>query len=50
MFNKEDMRAALAEIECSLEPDYADIARRHHLDRSTLSRRARGITTSREEF
>lgn len=50
MFNKEDMRAVLAEIECSLEPDYADIARRHHLDRSTLSRRARGITTSREEF
>jgi ribosomal protein S24E len=48
--NEEDMRKALAEIESSEAPDYAIIARKYGLMRSTLSRRARGQTTSRTEF
>jgi hypothetical protein len=50
MVNEEDMRKALAEIESSEAPDYAAIARKYRLTRSTLSRRARGLTTSRAEF
>jgi hypothetical protein len=50
MVNEEDMQKALAEIESSEAPDYAAIARKYGLTRSTLSRRARGLTTSRAEF
>jgi len=50
MVNEDDMKKALAEIESSEAPDYATIARKYSLTRSTLSRRARGKTTSRAEF
>jgi hypothetical protein len=50
MVNEDDMKKALAEIESSEALDYAAIARKHHLTRSTLSRRARGLTTSRAAF
>ncbi|PMD56463.1 uncharacterized protein K444DRAFT_616296 [Hyaloscypha bicolor E] len=50
MVNEEDMRKALAEIESSEAPDYTVIARKYGLMRSTLSRYARGLTTSRAEF
>ena len=48
--NEDDIKKALAEIESSKAPDYAIIARKYGLTRSTLSRRARGKTTSRAEF
>jgi hypothetical protein len=50
MVNEDDIKKALAEIESSKAPDYAIIARKYSLTRSTLSRRARGKTTSRAEF
>lgn len=50
MVNEEDMRKVLAEIESSEAPDYTVIARKYGLMRSTLSRYARGLTTSRAEF
>ncbi|PMD52929.1 uncharacterized protein K444DRAFT_619618, partial [Hyaloscypha bicolor E] len=50
MVNEEDMRKVLAEIESSEAPNYATIARKYRLTRSTLSRRARGLTISRAEF
>jgi len=48
--NEDDIKKALAEIESSKAPDYAIIARKYSLTRSTLSRHARGKTTSRAEF
>ncbi len=50
MTHEERMREALAELESYSRPNYAAIAKKYELDRSTLSRRARGKTTSREEF
>jgi len=50
MVNEDDMKKALAEIESSEAPDYTTIARKYSLTRSTLSRRARGKTTSWAEF
>ena len=50
MVNEEDMKKALAAIESSKAPNYSAIARDHHLTRTTLSRRAKGQTTSRQEF
>ena len=50
MINEQDMQKALAEVESSLDPNYAEIAKKYGLDRTTLSRRARGKTTSREDF
>ena len=50
MVNEDDMKKALAEIERSLKPNYAQIARDHGLVLSTLMRRVQGKTTSREEF
>ncbi|KAF4631729.1 hypothetical protein G7Y89_g6400 [Cudoniella acicularis] len=50
MVNRVDMKKALAEIESSLDLDYAAIAEKYGLVRSTLSRQARGKTTSRAEF
>jgi hypothetical protein len=40
---------ALAEIGAENAPNYAHYARKHELVPSTLSRRHRGITTSRKE-
>jgi hypothetical protein len=40
---------ALAEIGSENKPNYAEYARKHELVPSTLSRRHRGITTSRKE-
>jgi hypothetical protein len=37
MVNEEDMRKALNEIERSKKPNYATIAKKHYLERSTLS-------------
>jgi hypothetical protein len=50
MVNEEDMQKALAEIESSEAPDYAAIARKYGLTRSTLSRRTRGLTILQAEF
>jgi hypothetical protein len=50
MSYEERMQKALDEIGSSLEPNYATIAKKYKLERSTLSRRARGKTTSRAEF
>jgi len=50
MVNEEDMQQALAEIETSLDPNYTAIAKKYHLTLSTLIRRAKGKTTSRQEF
>jgi hypothetical protein len=40
---------AIAEIGDQNAPNYAEYARKYKLDRSTLSRRHRGKTTSRKE-
>jgi hypothetical protein len=50
MVNEDDIKKALAEIESFKALDYATIARKHKLTRSTLSRRVRRLTTSRAEF
>jgi hemerythrin len=50
MVNEEDMKAALAEIELSEDPNYREIARKHKLTHTTLLRRAKGLTRSRAEF
>ena len=50
MVNEHDMVQALAECDISEAPNYAAIAKKYHLERSTLSRRYRGKTTSKEHF
>jgi hypothetical protein len=50
MVNEEDIKAALAEIELSEDPNYHEIARKHKLTHTTLLRRAKGLTRSRAEF
>jgi hypothetical protein len=50
MTHEERMRKALAESESCSKPNYAALAKKYELERSTLSRCARGKTTSREEF
>lgn len=47
MSYEERMQKALDEIEGSLDPNYAVIAKKHELDGSMVSRRARSNTTSR---
>ena len=47
MANQKDLEAALLEAANSKAPNYAAIARKHNVHRTTLSRRARGITVSR---
>jgi hypothetical protein len=42
MVNKEDIKAALAEIESFKDPNYREIARNHKLTHITLIRRAKG--------
>jgi hypothetical protein len=48
MPNEKDMDAALLEADNSDAPNYTAIALKHNVDRTTLSRRARGITVSRD--
>ncbi len=50
MVDEQAMQKALAEIESSLDPNIAEITRKHNLERSTLSRRLISKTTSRAEF
>jgi hypothetical protein len=50
MVNEEDIKAALAEIESSEDPNYREIARKHKLTHTTLLRRAKGLTRSRADF
>jgi hypothetical protein len=50
MAHEDDMRKALADAESSSKPNYAEIARKYKLEQTTLSKRARGQTTSREQF
>jgi hypothetical protein len=50
MVNEEDIKAALAEIELSKDPNYREIARRHNLTHITLIQRAKGITCSKADF
>ena len=50
MVNKHDIVQALAEYNILEAPNYAIIAKKYYLERSTLSRRHRGKTTSREHF
>jgi hypothetical protein len=47
MGNEEDLEAALLDVANSDIPNYAAIARKHNIHRSTISRRARGVTRSR---
>ncbi len=50
MVNEEDMKATLAEIELSKDPNYYNIARKYKLTHTTLLQRAKGITRSRADF
>jgi hypothetical protein len=50
MVNAQDIEQALAECDISEAPNYAVIAKKYNLDRTTLSRRHRGKTTSREDY
>ena len=50
MPNESDIQAALAEVANSDAPNFAAIAMKHKIYRSTLSRRARGITQSKKEI
>jgi hypothetical protein len=50
MGHEDDIKKALAEIESCSKPNYSEIAEKYGLVRTTLSRRARGETTSREQF
>ena len=50
MVNEEDIKAALAEIELSEDPNYREIARKFKLTHTTLLRRAKGLTRSRADF
>jgi hypothetical protein len=50
MAKKKDINTALEEVRNTESPNYAAIADKHGVHRSTLSRRARGVTRSREEF
>ena len=50
MPNESDIQAALKEVANSDKPNYAAIADKHNVHPSTLSRRAHGITQSREEI
>ena len=50
MAKKKDINTALEEVRSTELPNYAAIAEEHGVHRSTLSRRARGVTRSREEF
>jgi len=48
--NKEDIKAVLAEIELSKDPNYRKIARKHNLTHITLIPRVEGITRLRADF
>jgi hypothetical protein len=50
MVNEHDMMQDLAECDVSEAPNYAVIAKKYNLERSTLSRRHRGKTVSREQY
>jgi hypothetical protein len=50
MAHEERIRKALAEIESCSKPNYSAIARKYQLERTILSKRAKGKPTSREEF
>ena len=50
MVNEEDIKAALAEIELSEDPNYHEIARKFKLTHTTLLRHAKGLTRSRADF
>jgi AraC-like DNA-binding protein len=41
--------AALEELDNSEAPNIAEVARKYNLNKSTLSRRFRGVTVSRQE-
>jgi transposase-like protein len=47
MSSMEDALAALESLEPGKSDSYSEIARKHGVDRSTLSRRHRSVTTSR---
>jgi len=50
MVDEQAMQKALADIESSSAPNLSEIALKYGLERSTLSRRVAGKTTSRAEF
>ena len=50
MVNEEYMQAALADCDLSEDPNYTEIAKKHHINRLTLSRRHQDITRSRAQF
>jgi hypothetical protein len=50
MTHEDRMRKTLAELESFSKPNYSAIAKKYNLVRSTLTRRAQGETTSREQF
>jgi len=50
MAHKQAMKAALAELEASLQPNYTEIAAKHKLGRHALSRCHQGKTTSQADY
>ncbi|PMD12826.1 hypothetical protein NA56DRAFT_586571 [Hyaloscypha hepaticicola] len=50
MVNEEDIKAVLAEIELSEDPNYREIARKFKFTHITLLRHAKGLTRSRADF
>ncbi|KAF4634702.1 hypothetical protein G7Y89_g3400 [Cudoniella acicularis] len=50
MSYEDRMQKALAELKSLPKPNYAMIARKYDLERTTLAKRAKGQTTSREQF
>jgi hypothetical protein len=50
MANEKDMDAALLDVDNSDALNYTAIAQKHNVDRTTLSRRARGVMVSKDVF
>jgi len=50
MSHEERIKKALAKLESSSSPNYSEIAQKYQLVQSTLSRHAKGQTTSRQEY
>jgi hypothetical protein len=50
MTHGDRMQKAVADLESYLKPNYAALARKYELERTTLAKRHQGKTTSREQF
>ena len=50
MVNEDDIQAALVDLDTQSQPDYSAAAKKYSLYRTTLLRRHRGVTRSRDTF